>query len=329
MPTPTTLIDYLETLTVTQGRLAGQPLKLLGWQRRFIRGAFGPDVVEAALSVGRGNGKTALTAAIATAALDGPLAYPRGETIIVASSFDQARLAWSHVVAFLRVKYGDALEDRSAWRVWDSANMATIMNRANGAVVKAIGSDPRRAHGLAAGLVLADEGAQWMPTTAEAMVAALRTGLGKIPNGRLIALGTRPSDETHWFAQMLSGGADYAQVHAASKDDPKFQRRTWLKANPSLPSMPDLERTIRRESVKAKQDPAMLASFEALRLNLGTSDVTRQMLIDLDVWKGIENVADMGGRCYWGIDLGTSATVRRSRLLAVYGPIRGIGGVPV
>ena len=40
---------------------------------------------------------------------------------------------------------------------------------------------------------------------------------------RLIALGTRPSDESHWFAQMLSGGADYAQTHAAKPEAPKFQ----------------------------------------------------------------------------------------------------------
>ena len=301
------VLVYLAGLKVTQGRKAGEPFPVFPWERRFVRGAFRDDVIESALSVARGNGKTTLTAGIACAALDGPLAYPRGETVIVASSFEQARIAFGHVLAFMSDRYGEQLEDKTKWRIWDSGNKAHLLNRSNGAIVKAIGSDPRRAHGLAPVLVLNDEPAQWEPSKSEAMVAAMRTGLGKIPGGRLIALGTRPSDETHWFSQLLDGGADYSQSHAARSDAPKFQLRTWQTANPSLRFMPDLERTIRRESTKAKLDPAMLASFAALRLNLGTSDTVRQMLLDVEVWQRIEGQADMGGRCYWGIDLGTTA----------------------
>ena len=301
------LLDYLGALKVTQGRLAGEPFPVLPWEKRFVKGAFAPDVVEAGLSVARGNGKTTLTAGIATAALDGPLAYPRAETIIVASSFEQARIAFGHVYAFLKDQHGESLEDKSRWRLWDSANKAMILNKENGCVLRAIGSDPKRAHGLAPVLVLCDEPSQWEPSRAEAMVAALRTSLGKVPNGRLIALGTRPSDEQHWFAQLLAGGADYSQSHQWKKEDPTFARKTWLKANPSLPRMPDLLRAIQREAVAAKKDPAILASFIALRLNGGTSDTVRQMLLDAEVWQSIEGDAPMDGRCYWGIDLGTSA----------------------
>ena len=57
--------------------------------------------------------------------------------------------------------------------------------------------------------MLADEPAQWEPAKSEAMLAALKTGLGKIPGSRLVALGTRPADSLHWFAKMLQpGGAD-------------------------------------------------------------------------------------------------------------------------
>ena len=41
-------------------------------------------------------------AAIGAAALVGPLVTPRAETAIVASSFAQARIAFDHVLAFLR-----------------------------------------------------------------------------------------------------------------------------------------------------------------------------------------------------------------------------------
>ena len=138
------LLAYLSGLTVTQGRLAGQPFEVLPWQQRFIRSAFAPGVQSAALSVGRGNGKTALLSGIAAATLDGPLAVPRGETVIVASSFEQARIAFEHVIAFM----GDKLGDKRRWKVWNTAQQARIEDRKTGARVRCIGSDPRRAHGI-------------------------------------------------------------------------------------------------------------------------------------------------------------------------------------
>ena len=310
------LIDYLADLTVTQGRLAGQAFAVLPWQRRFVGGAFAPGVQVAALSVARGNGKTALLSGIAAATLDGPLAVPRGETVIVASSFEQARIAFEHVLAFM----GSKLEDRGRWKVWDTAQQARIEDRKTGARVRCIGSDPRRAHGLAPVLVLADEPSQWPPTTGESMVSALRTAAGKQPHSRFVALGTRPADETHWFAKMLAGGADYAQSHAARPGDPPFQRRTWAKANPSLAAMPDLLAAIRNEAEQARRDPALLASFEALRLNLGTADTEVATLLSAGLWPSIEGEAASDGPCVWGIDLGTSAA---QSAIAAFWPATG------
>ena len=303
MKGPSDLIAYLGSLTVTQGRLAGYPFHVLPWQRRFVRGAFAPGIQSAALSVARGNGKTALLSGIAAATLDGPLMVPRGETVIVASSFEQARIAFEHVLAFL----GDKLADKGRWKVWDTAQQARVEDRRTGARVRCIGSDPRRAHGLAPVLVLADEPAQWPPATGERMVAALRTAAGKQPHSRFVALGTRPADGEHWFAKMLAGGADYAQCHAARPDDPKWRKRTWERANPSLPHMPDLEAAIRTETVGAKVDPSLLAAFDALRLNLGTEDTEVSVLLDAGTWERIEGDAPKAGPVVWGIDLGTSA----------------------
>ena len=79
------IIAYLEQLTVSEGRLAGQPLTVMPWQRRFVRGAFADGVGEAALSIGRGNGKSTLVAGIAAAAVDGPLVEPRGQCLVIAA----------------------------------------------------------------------------------------------------------------------------------------------------------------------------------------------------------------------------------------------------
>ena len=310
------LLAYLARLRVSQGRLAGQPFAVLPWQRRFIRGAFADGVQSAALSVGRGNGKTALLSGIAAATLDGPLAVPRGETVIVASSFEQARIAFEHIAAFM----GDKLDDRRTWKVWDTAQQARIEHRGTGARVRCIGGDPRRAHGLAPVLVLADEPSQWLDTTGEKMRAALDTAMGKQPHSRFVALGTRPADLEHWFAKMLAGGADYAQCHAARPGDPRWQRRTWARANPSLAHMPDLEAALRREAAHAKRDASLAAAFEALRLNLGTADSPVAVLIGAGLWRDIEGEAERAGALVWGIDLGTS---QAQSAVAAYWPDTG------
>ena len=307
---------YLSGLTVTQGRLAGQPFAVLPWQRRFIRGAFAPGVQSAALSVARGNGKSALLSGVAAAALDGPLARPRGETLIVASSFMQATICFQHVIAFM----GDKLKDRDRWRLWQSGQLAKIEDKETGASVRCLGSDPRRAHGLAPSLVLADEPAQWPPSTGERMLSALTTSMGKQMDSKLIALGTRPSGADHWFAKMLAGTSDYAQCHAADPDAPPFHKRTWVTANPSLSHMPDLLAAIRKEAAHAKTDPALLAGFRALRLNGGTSDTEDAVLVEAGTWAGIEGEAETAGPCTWGCDLGTSAAMSA---VACYWPATG------
>lgn len=67
------LTSYLESLTVTQGDGAGGPLRLMPWQRELVA-AVESGAPEIALSLPRGNAKSTTVSAIATAALDGPLA---------------------------------------------------------------------------------------------------------------------------------------------------------------------------------------------------------------------------------------------------------------
>ena len=299
------LIEHLEGLTITQGRRAGEPLAVLPWQRRFCTGAFAPGVQSAGLSVARGNGKSTLLAGVACAALDGPLAVPRGEVLIVAASYQQGRVCFDHIRSFM----ADRLADKRQWRVQDTMQVASITHRQTGASVRVLGSDPRRAHGLAPVLVLCDEPAQWPESTGERMVAALRTAAGKQPSCRFVALGTRPAEPTHWFEKMLTGGADFAMSFAAAPGDPPYRKRTWAKANPSMAHMPDLEAAIRAEAASAKVDPGLGAQFAALRLNLGTSDTERPLLLEAGLWRTIEGEADRAGPCTWGLDLGTSAAM--------------------
>ena len=164
-------------------------------------------------------------AGIGAAALDGPLAFPRGETVLVASSFEQARISFEHILAFI----GDKLDNRDRWRVWDTAQQARIEDRKRGVRVRCIGSDPRRAHGLAPVLILADEPAQWPDNTGDRMVAALSTAAGKQPHCLF----------WHWGRNQHPNIIGFPSGYAAVLTMRSSTRRTWRKANPSLDHMPD------------------------------------------------------------------------------------------
>ena len=305
------VLRYLETLTVTQGSRRGELFEVLPWERRFLRGAFGVED-DVALSVARGNGKTCLVAAIACAILDpeGPLHAEAEATdaVIAASSFGQGLKPFRHVQRFLAAK-GYDLTDRKVWRLRDSQNVAELQYRESEVTVHCIGSDPRRAHGFAASTTFCDELSQWEPSKTAPMLAALRTGAGKIEGSRMIAIGTRPSASWHPFAKMLEGGAAYSQLHAARPGDPVGSRATWKRANPSLDFMPALEKRIRRELEEAKADPALMPSFLALRLNLGVPDVEQSALLDAGTWEKIEGEEAMSGQYAFGIDLGSGAAM--------------------
>ena len=289
------LIAWMGLLTLSGGDLDGQPFEVWPWEKRFIRGVF-RHPGNAAVSLGRGNGKSGFLAAWATAVVfpGGPLHGNRREVICVASAFKQSREIFEDVLAFAR-GLGHDLADRSLWRLQDSANMATLEYRPTGAKLRCIGSDPRRAHGARPFLVLADEGAQWESASgkSEAMISALRTGLGKTPGSRLVALGTLPADGQHWFSQMLRD-APYHQLHAAPKDAPIFRASTWAMANPSLRYLPSLRAQIKEEAEAARRDGVMLQSFKSLRLNMGVSDVVSGVLLEADVWESIEGQAGAG-----------------------------------
>ena len=161
---PPSLRDWLGNLVVTQGRYAGQPLEILGWQDELLAALDVSQIV--ACSMGRGGGKTTLVGALALASIAGPQAQARSETVVVASSFAQARICFEHALSFGQ-QIG--ITDRKKWRVVNSTQFAILENRESGARLRVLGSDPRRALGLASALLLLDEPSAWPANTAQAM----------------------------------------------------------------------------------------------------------------------------------------------------------------
>ena len=154
--------------------------------------------------------------------------------------------------------------------------------------------------------------------------------MGKIPNSRMLMVGTRPATPSHPFELALNGGLEYSQIHCARANDSPFARSTWKRANPGLDSLPDLEAVIRREAAKARLDPVALASFESLRLNKGVAHTVEDTLLPASVWQSVEaDTLDMDGPYVLGIDLSQNAAI--SSCTAYWpetGSLDAIGALP-
>ena len=281
-------------------------MRLMRWQRDLLALLRTPGDV--AVSMGRGNGKTRMLAMVAArvAGISGP---PGSDVVIVASALGQARIAFTDAVRDLRTQYGDALDDRKVWRVNNTPYRCEALHVPTDRRLMAIGSDPRRAHGLRPVLVLADEPAQWLPGQAEEMVAALQTGLGKFAGSRLAWIGTRAADPEHFYSRELEALGDRALVYAAEDHVPWDSWAAVRAANPSIhyKAFAPLREKIKTDRERARGDPALKASYMALRLNMGVADTVERLLFDPDRWREAEaRTALPAGRPVVGIDLAST-----------------------
>ena len=301
------IIRHIETsFTVQSGVGAGAPMRLMPWQKRFVRAAVKHPV--SALSVSRGNGKSGLCSALAAACLPGaPWARPGADVVLVAASFSQARIVFDDLVAQIPDPR------KNGWRLTQSANRAEGVHRGTGIKLKAIGHNPRTAHGLRPAICILDEPAQWQPTQRDAMFSAVRTATGKVPDARLVAIGTRSSDTDHWFSKLLERSIEcHSMQYSASKDDPIRHVSTWRKANPALDVFPDLRAAIEQEARDAVRDPALESQFRALRLNAGVADVWFEPLIDAHSWQAYAERTTTewpSTGTIWALDLGGSQSM--------------------
>ena len=295
------ILKFVRGLSVTSGDHLDEVVTVLPWQERFIRGTFRPGVQTAALSIGRGNGKTTVVSWLAAAVLFGPLHRRNAKVIVAASSHDQGAGIHKAVVDLLPDRH-----DRDRWSIWDS-NRLRIKCKQTGAELSVLSFNPGASHGImGATLLLADEVAQWPRTKVDRMWTALEGTLGKSPECRLIALGTRPESKENPFSKLLDGQADYALEYRSKARKQWWRESAIHTANPSLDHFPSLRYAIERDARLARRDPVKLAAFRAYRLNQGTSESEiRNSVISVNEYAAMESDQDVqiGPEYVLGLDL--------------------------
>jgi phage terminase large subunit-like protein len=265
-PLSADIIEFCEELAVPEGAIVGGPIKIRGWQREILEAIYDSPTRRAIISLGRKNGKTALTAMLVLAHLCGPVWRRNSQIYSAAQSRDQASLVFALAAKMVR---NSVLSEYVTVR--DSAK--ELFCARTGVRYKALSADATTAYGLSPVLVIHDELGQVRGPRSE-LYDALETGMGAHQDPLSIIISTQaPTD-----ADLLSTLIDAAKASddpttelflwAADPEDDPWSPDTWHKANPGLAhGLPNLQE-LRRTAEQAQRLPALESSFRNLHLNM-------------------------------------------------------------
>ena len=327
MKAATKAIRFLEKLEIPEGPLAGRPLKLAPFQKTFVKGALADGVNVAALSIGRGNAKTALSAGLALGSLLGEWdRQPRREILIAARTADQGRIAWNFAAGFAR----SLPDDVQACLIYRRSPRLEIEYEGDGGghILKVIAADGKSALGTAPTLVLMDERGAWMAEQGDALEHALLSGLGK-RGGRALIISTSAASDAHPFSKWLDDDQPgvFRQEHRPAPGLPPDDAASLLVANPGAEhgigaSLDWLQAQARRAIARGG---STLTSFRLYNRNERISGESRDMLLTTDEWLACELndlfFVSRKGPVVIGIDLGGSASMSAA---AFYWPESGL-----
>ncbi|WP_376695366.1 terminase TerL endonuclease subunit [Wenzhouxiangella sp. EGI_FJ10305] len=317
-------IQFVETLKVPEGPKAGQTLKLATFQKKFIRGALKKSTSVGVLSVGRGNGKSALSAGLALGALLGKWdRQPRREVLIAARTRDQARIAFDFVVGFTEGLDEDLREQITIRR--NPRLEVEFEGDGGGHLLRVIAADAKNALGSAPTFVLMDERGHWQPEKGDDLEATLLSGLGK-RDGKALIISTSASEDSHSFSHWLDNPppGTYVQEHRPAPGLPADDMDSLLEANPGAKAgIGSSVSWLKAQANRAiARGGSALSSFRLYNRNERVSGESRNVLITVDEWLDCEvsELPPREGGCVVGVDLGGSASMSAA---ALYWPNTG------
>lgn len=319
----TAALRFLPKLVVPEGRLAGRHVKLAGYQKEFVRGAFAKGIEAACLSIGRGNAKTALSAGLALGHLMGEIApQPKREILFAARNRDQAKTAFGFLVGFIE---GLPEDEQEQFTIRRGSKLEVETAENGGGLARVIAADGKSILGGAPTLAILDERAAWEPEKGDALENAILSGLGK-RDGRALIISTSAPDDANTFSRWLDEPppGTYVQEHRPEPGLPPDDLASLMAANPGAkegigPSAEWLTAQARRAMARGG---SALTSFRNLNRNERVNIETRDVLLTVDEWMACEagDVPERAGQVVVGIDLGGSASMSAA---AFYWPDTG------
>lgn len=310
---------FIENLTFTTGKWAGQKFVLLDWQwEKVILPFFGtlkPDGLRqyrfCYIEIPKKNGKTELGAALALYFLCGDRENtPR--VFSAAVDKDQATLVYTP--ASIMVKQNNDLSKRILIR---DSRKRLIYPKTNG-VYQVLSSDVESKHGLNASAVIVDEihafpnDRLWRVLTSGSDYAREQQAVFILTTAGIwdkTSIWWRTREKARQIEAGIINQPDFLPVLFIAdpeKDDPEDEE-LWKRVNPSLNQIFSLEK-IRSDFSTAKQDPVDYQDFLRFRLNIPGKHILRWM--PMEDWDAcgkdpIDIESLKGLACFGGLDLST------------------------
>ena len=278
------VIQFIEKYCkVPEGKLVGQPLVLLDFQKRFILDVYNNEAGTqmALLSIARKNGKSALIASLMLAHICGPMAKQNTQIISGAMSRDQAALVFKLACKMIRL----SSELSQITRIIPSQK--TILGLARDVEYRAISAEASTAHGLSPVLAILDELGQ-IKGEVSPFVDAILSSQGAHDNPLTIVISTSAPSDGDLFNILcddaIRSGDEklVCHVYCADKNSELLDEEQWKKANPALGvfrSRDDLETQL----TKAARLPATEATARNLLLNQRVA--AESLFMAPSVWK--------------------------------------------
>ena len=278
-------------------------LELRPFQRKFIRAATAPGTDTAALSLPRGNGKSALAGHLVSRILSpvDKLFRSGTESVLCAASIEQARI----VFRFAR----ETLEPTGEYRFLDSHTRIGIVHKATNTRLRVIGSNGKTAMGLVGcPWAICDEPGAWEVNGGTLLYDAIETAKGK-PGSPLRALyiGTLAPAVSGWWHDLVDDGTHGSTYVQALRGNPERwdQWPEIRRCNPLTAISPPFRKKLLEERDAARADSRLKARFLSYRLNVPSGDEST-MLLTVDDWERVtaRPVPERESRPIVGVDLG-------------------------
>ena len=302
-------------LHVPEGRDVGQPMRLRPWQKTIFRGIYSSPTRRAIVTMGRKNGKSALSAMILCLHLCGPEARPNSQCYSAAQSRDQSSIIFNLAAKMIRMN-----SDLCRYvQVKETAK--TIVCRELGVVYRALSAEVATSYGLSPVLVLHDEAGQIKGPRSELYDALETASMAHVDPLSIIISTQSPTDN-----DLLSILIDDAKqgndpktklfMWSAPDDIDPFTDEALIAANPAAGDFSNMDE-LRALAQDAKRMPAREAEYRTLLLNQRCEAVSP--FISKSVWDS--NAAEVapsfhGYPVYCGLDLSETSDLTALVMIA-------------
>ena len=255
-----------QTCIIPEGRLYRRPLKLLPFQKRFIKAVYdnphGPTRT-AILSTPRKNSKTALSACLMLAHLCGPPARRNNQLYSCAQSRSQAALIFDYATKIIR----ESPTLAAAITVKESAK--TLLCPELGSVYRALSADASNAMGLSPAFVVFDELGQTRGPYSP-LFEAMQSATAAQSDPLCIVISTQSQSDRDLLSLLIDDamkGHDkktICHLYTAPLDLNPFSREAIEAANPALDSgIMNIDEVL-SQAAAAERMPTRAADFRNL-----------------------------------------------------------------